>query len=107
MNRWANLGDFIFGVALLTATPIFVFIGAVFVTARIGLFEGYTFTDYLGRWALLGISFVSFLVACMWRRKHRRIADSVFPVEVIVSIICGVGFMFVLLLAFYAVGGAD
>jgi len=107
MSRLANLGDFVFGVALLAATPILVFIGAAFVAAQISLFEGYRFTDYLGRWAILGISFTSFLLACMWRRKHRGIPSSVFPVEVIVSVVCGVGFMFVLPLTWYAAGGAD
>jgi hypothetical protein len=107
MSRLQNLGDFVFGVALLAATPIFVFIVAAFVAAQISLFEEYRFTDYLGRWAILGISFTSFLLACMWRRKHRRLPSSVFPVEVVVSIICGLGFMFLLLLAWYAAGGAD
>ena len=107
MSRLAHTGDFVFGVALLGATPILVFIGTAFVAAQLSLFEGYRFADYLGRWAILGISFTSFLLACMWRRNHRRIPSSMFPVEVIVSIICGVGFMFVLLLALYAAGGAD
>jgi len=107
MSRLANLGDFVFGVVLLAATPILVFLGAAFVAAQISLFEGYRLTDYLGRWAVLGISLTSFLLACMWRRKHRRISSSVFPVEVITSVICGVVFMFVLLLTWYAAGGAD
>ena len=107
MNRLVHFGDFVFGVALLAATPIFVFLGSVFIAAQISVFEGYRFTDYLGRWAILGISFTSFLLACVWRRKHRRIPSSVFPFEVILSVICGFGFMVVLLFALYAAGGAD
>ena len=77
MSRLEHAGDFVFGVALLAATPILVFVGTVFVAAKIPLFEGYRVADYVGRWAILGISFTGFLLACMWRKKHRRIPSSV------------------------------
>ncbi len=115
MNRPAGVADepldkcwrLFFGVAILAATPILVFVGAAFVAAQIPLLQGSSFASYLGRWAILGVSFVSFLMACMWRRKHRSSSSSLFPAEVIVSIIFGVGFMVILFLALYAAIGAD
>lgn len=107
MSRLAHFGDFVLGVALLGATPILVFTGCTFIETQISLFEGDTLGDFLGRRATFGISFLSFILACRWRRTHRRIPISAFPLEVILSVICGLGFMYVLLLSLWAVGGAD
>jgi hypothetical protein len=107
MSRLERTGDFAFGVALLAATPIFVFIGVGLIAAQVPLVQGERFAGVVVRWALLGISFASYLFACKWRKKHRRISTSIFPWEVVTSIICGFGFMFVLVLALWAAGGAD
>ena len=105
MSRFKHVGDFIFGVVLLSATPIFIFIGTAFVVAILSRFDGYGLVDYLGQWVILGISFTSYLLACVWRKKHRRIPMSVFPIEVVVSIITGVGFMLALSLVLYVMRG--
>jgi hypothetical protein len=107
MSRLEHFEDFIFGVLLLAVTPILVFIATSFLASKMSLFEGYSFGDYVGRWAVLGVSFTGFLLACIWRKKHRRIPNSMFPFEVVTSIIFGVGFMIVLLTTLYAAGGAD
>jgi hypothetical protein len=104
MNR---LGGFLFGVALLIGIPVSVFFGATFVAGALGLVQGESFAALLWRWAIFGLSFISFLLACDWRRKkHRAMSSSGLLAEVIVSVVCGFAFMIVLLLlALYAVGG--
>jgi hypothetical protein len=102
-----RVGDFVFTIAILIGIPILVFLGAAFVFSAFGLVQGESDSAVMWRWAIWGLSFIGFLLACDWRRKkHRARSSSGLPFEIVVSVICGLGFMIVLLLALYAIGGA-
>ena len=109
MTRLNYTGDLIYGVVLLGAIPVLVYVGAEFVASH--LFAADFERDQIGarlvRWTILAISFLSFLLACRWRRSHRRGPVSTFPLEVTLSVKCGFAYMVALILALYAAGGAD
>jgi hypothetical protein len=100
MTRPESLADFAFGVLIIAATPVFVFIGS-------GLISSYLLAPApggLGVWGL-ALSFVSFLAMCGWRKRHRRVRSSLFPLEVGLAMLCGFAFMIVLVMALWAAGG--
>ena len=109
MTRLNHTGDFIYGVVLLGGVPVLVFVGAGFVASHLfaAVFERDEIGARLVRWMMLALSFVSFWIACRWRRKHRRSPDSTFPLEVTLSVFCGFAYMVVLFLALYMAFGAD
>ena len=100
MTRSQKICDFIFGVALIGGAPIVAFFVAGFILS-------FAASSRLVPLAVFGCGFIAFVVACIWRRKHRHLSSSFFAAEIVTAIITSVLFMLVFVAAGYAAYRAD
>jgi hypothetical protein len=100
MTRAQKIWDFLFGVALIGAAPIVMFMAAAFALRFVA---GSRFAGPL----VLTSATAAFAGACIWRKKHRVLPSSLFVAEVAVAIFASVLFMLVFVAAGYAAYRAD
>ena len=105
MTRSQKIWDFVFGVAVISGAPIVTLCAISFVAPLI--LSSYVGRSSLPGWTIIAIGAVTFLGACVWRRKHRQLPSSLFAAEVLTAILAGGLFLFVLSAALYAAYRAD
>ena len=82
--------------------------GAPIVTFFAALFAMHFITDsWLVPLLALASATIAFVIACIWRRKHRVLPSSFFAAELLVAIFANVLFMLVFIAAGYAAYRAD
>jgi phosphoglycerol transferase MdoB-like AlkP superfamily enzyme len=102
MTGLQKLWDFTLGIAVIAGTPIVSILVLVYLASKVP-------RDF-GAAAFLmafGMSFVAYLCACSWRRKHRRLSQHVFPWEVLTGTVAGLAFMAVYIFASATAALAD
>src|ERR1039457_2970233 len=100
MTRAQKIWDFLFGVALIGGAPIVTFMAAVFALHFV------TDSRFVPL-VVLALATIAFVIACIWRRKHRVLPSSFFGAELLVAIFASVLFMLVFIAAGYAAYRAD
>ena len=100
MTRAQKIWDFVFGVALIGSAPIVTFMAAAFA---LHFAAGSRLVPLL----VLASATIAFVIACIWRRKHRILPSSFFAAEVLIAIFASVLFMLVFIAAGYAAYRAD
>lgn len=95
-----KIWDFLFGVALIAASPILIFFVAVSVLR-------FAVNSPLVSLLVFAVSIVAFFGACIWRKRHRALPGSFFIAEVIIGIFASILFMAIFVAAGYAAYRAD
>jgi multisubunit Na+/H+ antiporter MnhB subunit len=100
MTRAQKIWDFLFGVALIGGAPIVTFMVTAFALH-------FAAGSQIVTLVVLTSATIAFVIACIWRRKHRVLPSSFFAAEILVAIFTSVLFMLVFIAAGYAAYRAD
>ena len=104
MTRSQKIWDFLLGVALMSGAPLV----ALWAVSSVGSLAFHSVAVMpvvvLSAWAS---SLIAFVVACVWRGKHRRLPSSFLVAEAMSAILAAGLFMLVLAIVGYAAYRAD
>jgi hypothetical protein len=106
MGRTQKHWDFIFAVALIGGMPLGVLIIAGF-GLHLAMPSELMTAQRLRTVGPVLASVASFIIACWWRTRHRKIRSSLILLEVGAGLFFGFAFLVILLLAGYAAYRAD
>ena len=104
MTRAQKIWDFLFGVALIGGAPLV----ALWAVSSVGALAFHSVAVMpvveLSAWVS---SLIAFVVACVWRGKHRRLPDSLLVAEAMAAIFAAGFFMLIMAIVGYAAYRAD